>query len=195
MVGVCYRPPDQEEAVDEAFLLQLQEVSHLQALVLMGDFNHPDICWDSGMAGGRQSGRFLESVEDSFLVRVIDGPTRGEALPDLVLTNEEESIREVKIGGSLGCSDHALVEFVILKNAGLAKSRARTLCFRRANFRLLKELLSGIPWETVLKGIGTEQSWQLFKDTLLSATALHPPAEDDEQERQATIVAVQGPAS
>ena len=75
------------------------------------------------------------------------------------------------------------------------KSRARTLCFRGANFWLLQELLSGIPWETVLKGMSTEQSWQLFKDTLLSATALHPPAEDDEQERQATIVAVQGPAS
>ena len=73
-----------------------------------------------------------------------------------MLTNEEESIREVKIGGSLGCSVHALVELVILKNAGLAKSRARTLCFRRAIFQLLKELLSGIPWETVLKGMGTE---------------------------------------
>ena len=34
--------------------------------------------------------------------------------------------------------------FVTWKNVGLAKSRARTLCFRRANLRLLKELLSGI---------------------------------------------------
>ena len=70
----------------------------------MGDFNHPDNCWDSSMAGGRQSSRFLESVEDNFLVRVIDGPTRGEALVDLVLTHEEESIRDIKIGGSLGCT-------------------------------------------------------------------------------------------
>ena len=75
VTGVCYRPPDQEEPVDEAFLLQLQEVSHSQALVLMGDFNHPDICWNSGMVSGRQSKRFLESVEDNFLVQVIDGPT------------------------------------------------------------------------------------------------------------------------
>ena len=65
--GVCYRPPDQEEAVGEAFLLQLQ-VSCSQALVLMGDFNHLDICWDTSMVGGRQSRRFLESVEDNFLV-------------------------------------------------------------------------------------------------------------------------------
>ena len=64
---------------------------------------------------------------------------------DLVLSSEEESIRDIKIGGSLGCSDHALMGFVILKNAGLVKSIARTLCFRRAKFRLLKELLSGIP--------------------------------------------------
>ena len=175
VAGVCCRPPDQEEAVDEAFLLQLQEVSRSWALVLMGDFKHPDICWDSGVVGGRQSRRFLESVEDNFLVQVIDGPTRREALLDLVLTSAEESIREINIGGSLGCSDHALVEFVILKNAGLAKSRARTLCFRRANFRLLKELLSGIPWETVLKGMGTEQSWQLFKDTLLRVQWLSIP--------------------
>ena len=75
VVGVCYGSPNQGEPVDETFLLQLQEASCLQALVLMGDFNHPDMCWKSGMAGGRQSRRFLESVEDNFLVQVIDGPT------------------------------------------------------------------------------------------------------------------------
>ena len=75
-----------------------------------------------------------------------------------MLTNAEESIREVKTGESLGCSDHALVEFVFLKNAGLAEPRARTLCFRTANFWLLKELLSGIPWETVLKGMAQNRA-------------------------------------
>ena len=60
------------------------------------------------MAGGRQSSRFLESVKDNFLVQVIDGPTQGGALLDLVVTNEEESIREVKNVGSLGCNDNAL---------------------------------------------------------------------------------------
>jgi len=96
-------------------------------------------------------------------------------LLDLVLTNADEGIREVKIGGSMGCSDHALVDLVIWKNAGLAKIRVRTLSFRRANFWLLKELLSGMPWETVLKGTGTEQSCQLFKDTLLRVQWLSIP--------------------
>ena len=68
MVAVYNRPPDQGEPVDEAFLLQLQEVSRSEALVLMGDFSYPDICWDSSTAGGTQSRRFLESVEDNILV-------------------------------------------------------------------------------------------------------------------------------
>jgi len=41
VVGVWYRPSDQEEPVDEAFLLQLWEVLHSQALVLMGEFQPP----------------------------------------------------------------------------------------------------------------------------------------------------------
>jgi len=39
--------------------------------------------------------RFLESVKGNFLVQAQDGPTRGEALLVLVLTNAEESMREI----------------------------------------------------------------------------------------------------
>jgi len=39
LVGVCYRPPSQDEETDEANYEQLVEVTQLQALVLMGDFN------------------------------------------------------------------------------------------------------------------------------------------------------------
>ncbi|KAK4810483.1 hypothetical protein QYF61_004263 [Mycteria americana] len=49
---------------------------------------------------------------------MIKSPTRGDVLLDLLLTNAEELLGEVKIGGSLGCSDHALVEFMILRDIG-----------------------------------------------------------------------------
>ena len=87
MVGVYYRLPNQGEPIDEAFLLQLQEASHSQALVLLGDFNHPDICWKSSMASCRQSRRLLECFEDNFLSQVIDSPTRGDAILDLLVTS------------------------------------------------------------------------------------------------------------
>lgn len=34
---------------------------------------------------------------------------------------------------------------------------------------MLKELLDGIAWETVLRDMGMEQNWQLFKDAFLRA--------------------------
>jgi len=43
-VGVYDRLPDQGEATDEVFFLQIQEALHLQSLILLGDFSHPDIC-------------------------------------------------------------------------------------------------------------------------------------------------------
>lgn len=76
VVGISYRPPDQREPADEAFLLQLQQASYTQAPVLMGGcFNHPDFCWESHTAGCKLSRRFLECIEDNFLVQVLGNPT------------------------------------------------------------------------------------------------------------------------
>ena len=83
---------------------------------------------------------------------------------DLLVTNASELIGDIKIGGSLGCSDHALVEFAVLRGMGQAKNKVRTLNFRKANFQLFKELVNGTPWETALRDKGAEQSWQIFKD-------------------------------
>jgi len=49
VVAVYYRPLDEGEPIDEAFLPQLQVTSRLQALILLGDFSHPDICGKGNM--------------------------------------------------------------------------------------------------------------------------------------------------
>ena len=74
-------------------------------------------------------------------------------------TNTSELIGDAKTGGSLGCSHHALVEFTVLKDTGQAKSKVRTLNFRKANFQLFKELVNRTLWETALRDKGAEQSW------------------------------------
>ncbi|KAK4828806.1 hypothetical protein QYF61_000863 [Mycteria americana] len=48
---------------------------------------------------------------------------------------------------------------------GQAKSKVRTLNFRKANFQLFKELVNRTPSETVLRDKGAEQICQIFKDT------------------------------
>ncbi|PKU45116.1 tbc1 domain family member 4-like [Limosa lapponica baueri] len=105
------RLPDQGEPIDKAFLLQLQEASHLQALILLGNFKHFDIYRKSSTASCRQLRRLLECTEPNFLSHIIDNRNRGEVVLDLMVTNTSELVGDVKIGGSLGCSDHVLLEF------------------------------------------------------------------------------------
>lgn len=50
VVGVHYRMSNQEEVEYEAFFRHLEEASCLQAVVFMGDFNHPHNCWKSSTA-------------------------------------------------------------------------------------------------------------------------------------------------
>lgn len=94
--------------------------------MLMEDFNHADICSESNMVRYgeiKQPRRLLASAKVNF--QVGDRTIRGEVLMDLLLNNADNFIKEVETRGTLSCSDHALVEFVISRNTGLAKIRAQ----------------------------------------------------------------------
>ncbi|KAK4831280.1 hypothetical protein QYF61_016750 [Mycteria americana] len=99
-----------EDQADEALYRQIGAASRSQALVFMGDFSHPDVCWRNNTAGHKKSGRFLECVDDNFLLQVIEKPMRRGALLDLVLTKKEGLVGNGKLKCSLGCSDHEMVE-------------------------------------------------------------------------------------
>ena len=183
MAGIYYSPPDQVEPVDEVLFLQLQKASCSQAPVLLGDFNHPDIRWKSSKASCRLSRRFLEYVEDNLLRHVIDISTRGDAMLDLLLTNTSEMISDTRIGGCLGCSDHAVVEFTILRDVEQAMSKIRKLNFRKVKFQLFRELVKKTAWESVLRDKGAEQNWHISKEISLGHKS-SPSPDGGSQERK-----------
>ncbi|KAK4809957.1 hypothetical protein QYF61_002914 [Mycteria americana] len=98
------RPPNQGEPIDEAFLLQLQESSRFQALVLLGYFDHPDICWKSSMLSCRQPRRLLECIVDNFLSQDTDSPTRRNAILDLMVTNAKREVNGQRKDESISIS-------------------------------------------------------------------------------------------
>jgi len=135
----------------------------------MGDFTHPDISCEDHIARKAQCRRFLQSINDNILMQVVQAPTRKGALLDPVLTNKEGLVEDVKVGSRLGCSDHEMVEFRILREGSRAISRIKTLDLRRVTFALFKELLGGIPWARALEGREVQESWSLFKHHFLHA--------------------------
>jgi len=79
---------------------------------------------------------------------------RRGMLLDLVLMNKEGLDEDLKVGGSLSCSDHEMVELRILHEGSRAISRIKPLTLERANYGLFKDLLGGIPWVQALEGRG-----------------------------------------
>jgi len=111
-----------------------------------------------------------------------------------MVTTASELINDKKIGGSLCCSDHALVEFMVLRDKGQVKSNVKTPNFRKANFQPLKQLVSMTSWETALRDRG-EQSWQSFNDAFHRAQKLSVPrCEKSAKGREETRTAESRPA-
>lgn len=70
---------------------------------------------------------------------------------DQTLTNQEELVGNMRPVGSLGYSDHEMVEVRILRGTSRANSRITTLDFWRADWNPFRDLFGKIPWETALE--------------------------------------------
>lgn len=69
-------------------------------MVLMRNFNYSNVSWKC-----KKSRRFLEYVDDNFLLHMIEKPMTRAAMLDLVLIDKEEMVANVKIKSSLGWSN------------------------------------------------------------------------------------------
>jgi len=169
LLGVCYRPTNQDQEADEVIYKRLAEVSQSLALVLVGDFNLLDICWKYNTAERRQSRRFLECVADNFLTQLVSEPTSGGVSLDLLFTNIEGLVGDVVVRGCLGLSDHEMKEFSVRGEVKRGTSKTITVDFRRADFGLFRMLVKRVPWERVLKGKGVQAGWTFFKEEVFKA--------------------------
>ena len=151
------------------------EVSRSLPLVLVGDFNFTDICWNYNTADREHSRRFLECVGDNFLTQLVREPTRGSNILDLLFVNREGLVGDVKVGGHLRQSDHEMLDFSILVEPQRGVSRTATLDFRRADFNLYRTMVERVPWEVVLESVGAQEGWEYFKETVLKVQDLTIP--------------------
>lgn len=91
------------------------------------------------------SSNLSKEIQKHFLFQVTEEPTRRGAMLNLVLTNKEGLVGNVKVGGSLGCSDLGMVEFENLRAASREHGRLSTLGFRRADWTL-----QGSAWFSIM---------------------------------------------
>ncbi|KAI8514483.1 hypothetical protein Bbelb_070740 [Branchiostoma belcheri] len=117
-IGSAYRPPSTglgyvEEL--EASINNIVEKPSPPNIALFGDFNLPDICWDSEpptvnptpQYGMGINEKFLEVVQGPSLSQVVLTPTRGQNILDLALVSNPDLVENVST--CPGISDHEAV--------------------------------------------------------------------------------------
>lgn len=109
---VCYVSPDHSKKADEAYFGNSRKSLILQRLVIVGHFNLPDIYWKGNTAGHEQSRRLLEDFREKLM---LNGSTH--LIPSWnCFQQKKEEVAGDGINGSLGCSDHEIVELKILRS-------------------------------------------------------------------------------
>jgi exonuclease III len=101
LVCVCYRPPNAGIEFHQEFerFLKFANESRYKEIIVLGDFNFPSIHWlnGSGFSDATIESRFTDYLQESRLFQLINVPTRGHNLIDLLLTTNEYFVHNITV--------------------------------------------------------------------------------------------------
>ena len=88
IIGVVYRCPNITKQNNEKIHNAINEVSKGDCII-MGDFNHGNIKWDTLQSTAVEDSTFLCVVQDNFLTQHVLEPTRAARVLDIVLSSQK----------------------------------------------------------------------------------------------------------
>jgi len=127
--GCIYRSSNSVRRIITAYSINNEVCANLaenEKIVIMGDFNLPDIDWLLIKSNGANSfaASFVDIVQDNYLNQLVTGPTRARNrqianLLDLLLVTDDELIDNIKYCSPLGNSDHIVLRLITKQWLGL----------------------------------------------------------------------------
>ena len=148
--------------------------SPLTHVIFLGDFNLPNIDWINARFTNLVATHLCPIIEDLFLEQLVQEPTRGNNILDLIFSEKEliDSINVTKTCLSdhsmLLC--HTLIPICSLSNVDRKNpplSVFESLNFRNCNWDLLRSSISDMDWITMLSELNTNDCYKSFIDNIL----------------------------
>ena len=173
-IGVVYRCPNITKQNNEKIHNAISEVSKGDCII-MGDFNHGNIKWDSLQSTGVEDQRFLCLVQDNFLTQHVLEPTRAARVLDIVLSSQKEFVDNVVIQEPLGSSDHNQLHFNINIKSDKTKVKQCRRDFRKGNYKEIRKSLALVDWDDKMKNKTATECWNILRGELDSAIDSHVP--------------------
>ena len=124
ILSCLYRSPNSNDDNNQALEDLLKNISNRREShkLLLGDFNMPEINWESNtttVGEDHKATKFVECIRDTFWFQHVKQPTRVRqgnepSVLDLIFSNEENMVEKVNFLSSLGKSDHLVLTFNLI---------------------------------------------------------------------------------
>ena len=173
-IGVVYRCPNITKENNEKIHNAISEVSKGDCII-MGDFNHGNIKWDTLQSTGIEDQKFLCLVQDNFLTQHVLEPTRATRILDIVLSSQKELVDNVEIKEPLGSSDHNQMYFNINVKSDKTKVKQCRRDFRKGNYKEIRKRLTLIDWNNKMKNKTAAECWNIVRGELDNAIDSYVP--------------------
>ena len=194
---VVYYPPDQTSDLGTCQLLlsALMYVGnpHLSVCII-GDFNLPSMDWSNNFTPNNDAyTEFLGYVNNNSLIQLVDFPTRGNNMLDVILTDDPQQISNIQSLPPIGNSDHLTIGCdLVIESDTIYCSRSAddspSVCpsdsynfsnfkYERADWVNIKAVLLTIDWYNIFSFYSTiEECWMCFCSILLNVFNLYIPS-------------------
>ena len=180
-IGVIYRCPNITKQNNEKIHNSISEVSKGDCII-MGDFNHGNIKWDTLQSTGVEDQKLLCLIQDNFLTQHVLEPTRATRVLDIVLSSQKELVYNVKIKEPLGSSDHNQMHFYIDIKSDRTKVKQCRREFGKGNYKEIRKSLALIDWNDKMKNKTATECWNILRGELDSYGPIEKARETIEEE-------------
>ncbi len=158
------------DLIDEA---NSKNFSHI---LIMGDFNYPDIDWDSWNSKGDSTDtieyKFIDNLQDNYAFQHIKKATRwrGDDIPsilDLIITNEEGMVTDLEYSSPLGKSDHCVVNFKFNCYANLKNTSKVKRQYHKGKYEEFNKAIKEKEWNNIIKSTANiNENWNSFLEEI-----------------------------
>jgi len=134
IVGVCYRSQEADENELSQLFESIRQAANFNCpLLIMGDFNYPDINWET-LQSDPNGKDFIKLVLDCYLEQHVCEPTRLNNILDLVFTAELNVKNDITILPLIDNSDHNVLTWQLDCSGTRVKDNKMRLFFNQADY-------------------------------------------------------------
>ena len=182
LYACIYRSPN---SVNENNVKLLENIewakNHYSELILVGDYNLPQINWDLEQTSSEYSNMFLECIRDNGIEQMIAEPTRFRndqtpSLLDLLLVSDPDIINYANVNVPLGKSDHCTIEFSVKNSHKINDTHKTCYDFEKIDSEKFQETINSYDWNMINdRQLNFDTTYEIFIDAVNQAITSSAP--------------------